>query len=179
MSRSLKILIVGSVLLNMFLGGLFVGRWIRAPLFDRQTAQDLPAEVKTELTALRRESGQIHREKQKLRTEMSRLLKAETFDAGAFAEVLNSYENLRGRMTRVRLNRLLRVAKKLSPEKRRKLAEKMEKKATRGQRRSPRPGRSTSPKRHQKPPPEKYRPHLPAHPAPPPRPQKWHGPDHL
>ena len=144
MSKKMKVLIIGSLLLNVLLVGMIIGdmshRWQREPYFGRRArelASNLPEDeagliLKT-VERVHRNNRDVHKQIREARKRAMRILTAHDFDEAAYQIEVQKLQELRGLMMRRLANATIELARRFDQEERRVLAQYL--------RRPPRPPR--------------------------------------
>ena len=136
MSQKTKLAFIGSIILNVLLVGVLVGRSPR--YLDRsamreqrmeQAIKDLPEASKTRLREkfqqLRAAADPLFKEMRQVQNESARLLGAEPFDEAAFDRQLAKTNELRANATKKLSEVVKNTVKDLTPEERRRFADLM------------------------------------------------------
>ena len=134
MSQKTKLAFIGSIILNVLLVGVLVGRSPRS--LDRsamreqrmeQAIKDLPEASKTRLREkfqqLRSAAEPLFKEMRQVQDESVQLLSAESFDEAAFDRQQVKTNQLRADMTKKLSEVVKNTIKDLSPEERRRFAD--------------------------------------------------------
>lgn len=134
MSKKIKILIIGSLLLNVLLIGVIIGhishRLSREPFFRRHArefAVKLPADKRElfskTMEGVHLENREIHRQIREARKRALRILTAPEFDEAAYQTEVDKLNRLRGHMMQRLADVTKELAKQLDQEERKGLAE--------------------------------------------------------
>jgi uncharacterized membrane protein len=144
MSKKMKVLIVGSLLLNVLLVGMIIGdmshRWQRESYLKRhprELASKLPEDeagliLKT-VERVHRNNRDVHKQIREARKRAMRILTAHDFDEAAYQIEVQKLQELRGLMMRRLADATIELAKQFDQKERRALAQYL--------RRPPRPPR--------------------------------------
>lgn len=130
----MKILIIGSILLNVLLIGIIIGNVshrLSIEKFDKRHAPELPVKLSPDKEALffktmekvRKESRDIHKQIEEARERAISILTAPEFDETAYQVEVNRLHELRGIMMQRLADATKELAKKFNQEERRGLAE--------------------------------------------------------
>ncbi len=133
MSRSIKLFITVSVLLNLLLAGAVVGQWGRcafgpgARISAKDIAAALPLDKRQMLektvSSAEAENSDLRAEVLAAREKTSAILKAEPFDRAAYLAQVSKTQMLRGQMMQNMAVRMADLAANYTPEERAVLAE--------------------------------------------------------
>jgi uncharacterized membrane protein len=134
MTKAVKLAFVGSLVLNLLLLGVIVGRvplgMEPAPARQQRMEEALkkvpePAQsrFREKFAQIRASADPVRRQIEEARAETLRLLGAEPFDEAAYDRHVNKLQQLRGEMYKQMGQEFKRVAKELSGEERRMLAD--------------------------------------------------------
>ncbi len=144
MSKKMKVLIIGSLLLNVLLVGVIIGdmshRLRREPFFGRH-ARELASKLPEDKAALFLETVEkvhlnnrdVHKQIREARKRAMRILTAHHFDEAAYQIQVEKLQELRGLMMRQLANATIELARQFDQEERKVLAQHL--------RRPPRPPR--------------------------------------
>ena len=135
MTKTVKLAILGSLVLNVLLLGVILGHVPRGlegtPTTRQQRMEDslkkLPeptqARLRETFSQIRTAGDPLRQQIDQARAETLRLLSADPFDEAAYDREVNRIEELRGEMFKRIAQNFKQTAKELSPEERRMLAE--------------------------------------------------------
>ena len=135
MTKTVKLAILGSLVLNVLLLGVILGQVPRGlegtPPTRQQRMEDslkkLPeptqARLREKFSQIRAAGDPLRQQIDQARAETLRLLSADPFDEAAYDREVNRIEELRGEMFKRMAQNFKQTAKELSPEERRMLAE--------------------------------------------------------
>lgn len=131
MSKRIKIILTGSVLLNILLAGVIGGhcykRWAHHPW--NAIKQDMEPESRNHIArtfqGAFREIRPIGDEARKARADLVKIISAEEFDEKAFDEGVGKLIEARDRITALKIKATKDIAAELSAEERAKMAERM------------------------------------------------------
>ena len=134
MTQRIKLAVVASLVLNLLLLGVILGKVPRA--FDtpptrqqrmEESLNQLPEPVQTrfreKFAQIRAASDPVRREIDQARAEALTILSAESFDEAAYDRQINKLDELRAEMFKRMGQMLKQTAKDLTPEERRMLAD--------------------------------------------------------
>lgn len=152
MSRKMKVLTIGSLLLNVLLIGVIIGdmshRLHREHFFgERELASKLP-EDKAELLLdtvekVHLNNRDVHRQIRQARRRAMKILTAPEFEEASYQIEVEKLHELRGLMGQRLADATLQLARQFNQEERKVLAQQL--------RRPPRPSRDSRPPRHARP----------------------------
>ena len=136
MTKTVKLAILGSLVLNVLLLGIILGQVPRGlegtpPTRQQQRMENslkkLPeptqARLREKFSKIRAAGDPLRQQIDQARAETLRLLSADPFDEAAYDREVNRIEELRGEMFKRLAQNFKQTAKELSPEERRMLAE--------------------------------------------------------
>jgi uncharacterized membrane protein len=134
MSKAVKIAFIGSLVINLLLLGVIVGRVPRGlearPTRQQQLDEALkkipePAQsrLREHFTQLRAAGDPLRRQIDQARGEALQLLAAEPFDQRAYSDQVTKIEELRIELSRRTGQKIKQMAQELSPDERRMLAD--------------------------------------------------------
>lgn len=131
MSKKIKFILTGSLLLNILLGGIITGhcykRWAHHPW--NSVKQDMAPESRNHIArtfqGAFREIRPIGDEARKARADLVKILSAEDFDEKAFDEGVAKLLDAGERITALKIKATKDIANELSAEERGKMAKRM------------------------------------------------------
>lgn len=129
MSKTLKIIFTVSIILNVLLsgavGGVIYKEWRYHPWHEikKELSPEAKNLVARSFQQGRREAGPSIREAMSDRRELVKILEAKEFDAEKFQAKAEELQKIQGKLTDIKIEATLELARELSYEDRKKLAE--------------------------------------------------------